>query len=265
MARVMEYTTNGDSRGHSGPWALPDEAERLDRPCILVVEDDRDIRDMLVTLLELAEFVPVACDTAEQGLNALREHSFDLILTDYALPRHSGVWLLQQARAEGLIDGTPVIIVTAHPQVAGAGGYEIVHKPFDLDDLVERVRLRLESSRPPRRQPPQSPSEFDGGSHDGDGACPEPVELILYVSAQSPRSAAAIRNIKQVLSRFDASRVKLTVCDLSVNPARAIEDGVAFTPALVRKAPGPRTLILGHITSPDVLLEILGDCDLEEL
>jgi CheY-like chemotaxis protein len=241
----------------------------LARPTILVVEDDADIRDMLATLLELAGFVPIACDTAEQGLNALRENSFDLILTDYALPRHSGVWLLQQATTEGLIDNTPVIIVTAHPQVSGAAGYEIVQKPFDLDDLVDRVRRRLESDRPARRHPARTSTGTGNGSANGDGdgngaPCPEPVELILYVSAQSPQSAAAIRNIKKVLSRFSPSQVKLTVCDLSTDPAGGIEDGVAFTPTLVRRAPGPRTFILGHTSSQELLLEVLGDCDLEE-
>ena len=95
-----------------------------------------------------------------------------------------------------------------------------------------------------------------GGAAD----CPEPVELILYVSSQSPRSFAAVRNIKKVLQRFNSSRVKLTVCDLSQNPEGGIADAVAFTPTLVRRTPGPRTFILGHITNPELLLELLADC-----
>lgn len=54
-----------------------------------------------------------------------------LILTDDALPRQSGVWLIQHAEAEGLIQGRPVLIVTAHPSVEGADNYEVIHKPFD--------------------------------------------------------------------------------------------------------------------------------------
>lgn len=265
----MENTSNPFIGRPGATWAFAEEAEKLDRPTILIVEDDRDIRDMLATLLELAEFVPVTCDTAEQGLNALRERQFDLILTDYALPHHSGLWLLECAREEGLINQTPVLIVTAHPHLSGAGEYEVVQKPFDLDDLVERVRRRMDSGRRPRRSlPPQSGRQNDGNKHNddnnGDGDCPEPVELILYVSSQSSPSAAAIRNIKKILTRFDASRVKLTVVDLSVEPQRGAADSVAFTPTLVRRTPGPRTFILGHITNPDLLLEILGDCELED-
>jgi DNA-binding response OmpR family regulator len=160
----MDNTPDAFWKAGGGPWSFSDEAARLSRPTILVVEDDNDIRDMLATLLEFAGFVPVACDTAEQGLNALRENTFDLILTDYALPRHSGLWLLQSAEAEGLINGTPVLIVTAYPHISGAGEYEVVHKPFDLDDLVERVRRRLEAGGgPPRRSRTERAAQGDDG------------------------------------------------------------------------------------------------------
>ena len=231
-------------------------------PTILLVEDDSDIREMMTTLLELAGFAVVSCETAECGLNALREQEFDLVLTDYALPRQSGMWLLENAESEGLIDGTPVLIVTAHPHVDGAAAYEVVQKPFDLDDLVDRVRRRTEGDRAPRRRRPQAmPGQRESGNGDGSQDCPEPVELILYVSSKSPRSFAAVRNIKKVLERFQSSQVKLTICDLSENPAAGIEDAVAFTPTLVRRTPGPRTFILGHVTNPELLLELLADCD----
>jgi CheY-like chemotaxis protein len=250
-----------------GAWDYTKDVDRLALPAVLVVEDDRDIRDMLSTLLEISGFAVVSCDTAEAGLSALREQECDLVLTDYALPARSGTWLLEHAEAEGLIEGTPVLIVTAHPHVEGGEGYEIVQKPFDLDELVERVRQRMDGERGPRRRR----SDAATGARSGNGSsgsqpeCPEPVELILYVSSRSPRSFAAVRNIRKVLERFESSRVKLTVCDLSTNPSAGVEDAVAFTPTLVRKTPGPRTFILGHITSPELLLELLADCqDLAE-
>lgn len=135
----------GTARSVVGQMALWDYSHRPDelaRPTVLVVEDDPDVRAMLFTLLDMAGFAAVMCETAEEGLNALREQAFDAILTDYALPRHTGLWLLQQAEAEGLILDTPVLILTAHPNVA-AGRYEVIQKPFDLDDLVERIRHRL--------------------------------------------------------------------------------------------------------------------------
>jgi CheY-like chemotaxis protein len=253
--------TFGPPSGHPTPWDFSTSTDRPVQASILLVEDDRDIREMMRVLLDTAGFAVTACETAEAGLNALREDEFDLILTDYALPRHSGVWLLENAEAEGLIKSTPVLIVTAHPHVDGSGDYEVIHKPFDLDELIERVRYRVEGEGPRRRRAPSY--RGDGRSNNGDGApeCPEPVELILYVSSQSARSFAAVRNIRTVLKRFNSSRVKLTVCDLARDPAAGIEDAVAFTPTLVRRTPGPRTFILGHVTNPDLLLELLADCE----
>jgi DNA-binding response OmpR family regulator len=260
-----------DAARHSsvGPvvWDYSMDGDRLAMRTVLLVEDDRDIREMLVTLLDLAGFASVACDTAEAGLNALREEAFDLILTDYALPRHSGLWLLEHAEREGLIQDTPVLIVTAHPQEALRGPYEIIQKPFDLDELVERARSCVEggTSRRRRAASPQHSSGDHGDPVGGSPECPGTIELILYVNAQSPQSVAAVTNVKKVLARLGSSRVKLTVHDLSLDPSPEIVDpGKITAGTLVRKTPGPRTFILGHITSPELLLELLADCESEQ-
>lgn len=259
--------TFGPPSGNPTPWDFSPAQDRLAQPAILLVEDDRDIREMLATLLDMAGFKVEACESAEHGLNALREGEFDLILTDYALPRRSGLWLLEHAEAEGLINGTPVLIVTAHPNVQAATSYEVIQKPFDLDDLIERVRYRVEGEGPRRRRSASIPSMPVQARSSDDGeapTCPDPVELILYVSSQSARSFAAVKNIRNVLKRFNSSRVKLTVCDLALDPHRGIEDSVSFTPTLVRKTPGPRTFILGHANNPELVLELLADCEAEE-
>jgi DNA-binding response OmpR family regulator len=253
--------TSRPSQDSPAPWGFEVDQDNLAQATVLLVEDDRDIREMIATLLGMAGFNVVARDSAECGLNALREQEFDLLLTDYALPRQSGLWLLQEAEAEGLIHGTPVLIVTAHPNVGTDTAYEVIQKPFDLDELIERVRLRMEANGGTRRRRAMLPVPCGRGRTGGGSECPEPVELILYVSSRSPRSVAAVRNIKKVLERFRSSRVKLTVCDLSGNPNSRIEDSVAFTPTLVRKSPGPRTFILGHITNPELVLELLAECE----
>ena len=84
---------------------------------------------------------------------------------------------------------------------------------------------------------------------------------ILYVSSHSPHSAAAIRAIKKVLSRFERSKVRLTVVDLNEDPESGAEDRVAFTPTLVQRSPAPRTFILGHMSNPNLLLDLLAECE----
>ena len=242
---------------------MESELEDLARPTILLVEDDKDICDLLTTLLRLAGYTTTACRSAEAGLECLREQQFDLVLTDYMLPHRSGGWLIQQAEAEGLLDATPALLVTAHPNPAEVEGVEIIPKPFDLDDLVDRVKQKLEGNEPskPARRKKAGAKRSGGNGFDNDGDCPDPIELILYVSAHSPRSASAIENIQKVLTRYKSSRVKLTIHDLSKDPNQGAADGIAFTPTLVKKSPGPRTFILGHITNPELLLELLESCE----
>jgi DNA-binding response OmpR family regulator len=247
--------------GPGAPWLCEGMTDVFEGASILLVEDDRDIRELLVTLLKLAGFSPTACTSAEQGLEQLREQPFDLVLTDYALPHRSGGWLLQQARDEGLLDATPVLVVTAHPNPPDVAGFEIIQKPFDLDQLVDRVRRRLEAEGSSRPRQPRMTRGGGGESDDGQDDCPDPVELILYVSAHSERSATAIKNIKQALEGQRSRRVTLTICDLSKDPSLGQRDAVPFTPRLVKRSPGPRTFILGHITSPELVLELLGGCD----
>jgi CheY-like chemotaxis protein len=109
-------------------------------PSILLVEDDDDIRELMVTLLGMSGFHTSPCRTAEEGLEQLRESPFDLVLTDYCLPRRTGGWLLKQASAEGLLDSTPALVVTAHPGPDETDGFEVIPKPFEADALVDRVR-----------------------------------------------------------------------------------------------------------------------------
>jgi len=242
------------------PWPAGEEIGSPAVPTILLVEDDRDIRQMMTTLFRIAGFAAIVCDTAEAGLAALREHAVDLILTDYVLPEHSGTWLLHEATAQGLIEDTPAFIVTAHPDLDAPQGCEVIRKPFDLDDLVERLRRRMDANRRVGRKGNGGATSGDDSDGGGSPGCPEPVELILYVSTIAPGSSAAIAKIRDVLAQFSTPRVKLTVCELPVAPAMPVDNASALTAGLGRRTPGPRTFIIGHLTSPELVLELLGEC-----
>lgn len=261
----MKGRWSTESAGSGDGWIRSEMKRTFEGASILVVEDDPDIRDLLSTLLETAGYTAVPCATAEQGLNALREESFDFVLTDYALPNRSGGWLLQQARHEGLLDATPALVVTAHPNPPDVDGFDVFQKPFDLDHLVAHVRQRLDQDDGKKitrkNGDPRPPVTKNRGNNHHDENCPDPIELILYVSADSPRSANAISNIRRVLSRYRSDKVTLTICDLARNPMKGEADNIAFTPTLVKRSPGPRTYILGHITNPDILIELLEGCD----
>jgi DNA-binding response OmpR family regulator len=261
---MAQWTVGGGSP--EGAWLNNEMRQVFDGASLLLVEDDADIRELMVTLLQLAGFEVTACSSAEAALEELREQPFDMVLTDYMLPHRTGAWLLDEASREGLLDATPVLVVSAHPNPP-VNGFEVLPKPFDLDDLVDKVRERLDLSSRRSKLPLPVGAMGAVGAQSNDGAAnagKDPVELVLYVSAHSPRSAHAIENIRRVVARFAPERVRLTICDLSADPGKGAADAVAFTPTLVKRSPGPRTFILGHISDPEVLCELLEGCG-EEL
>ena len=67
----------------------------------------------------------------------------------------------------------------------------------------------------------------------------------------------ATATIQGVVSRFPKERVALTIHDLSTDPGQGVEDSISFTPTLVRRRPRPRTFILGDITNPEIIVELL--------
>lgn len=247
MERILDST--GPS---STPWRIRELRDRHPLPSVLVVEDDRDIREMLATLLDLTGFAPVCCDSADAALRVLRARRFDVILTDYALPVHSGVWMLQQAQSEGLIDGVPVLIATAHSNFPDASRYEVIRKPFDLDELVARLERRLQRRVTPLPRPsppivrPPVPGRVDGSGRDEQ--CPG-LELILYVGGS--RSIAELEHARRLLSESRTLHVRVTICHRIEDAERPLE----------RTPRRPQTFLLGHIENLDMLLALIGECE----
>lgn len=114
---------------------------------ILVVDDDRKLRDLLRRALEAAGF---AVDTAEDGgraLAAISARAFDLVVLDVLMPGVDGLGVARRLRGRG--DPTPILMLTARDGVpdrvtgldAGADDYLV--KPFALDELLARVRALL--------------------------------------------------------------------------------------------------------------------------
>ena len=114
---------------------------------VLLVEDDGMIAQGLQTALRQAGF---AVDWMRDGLSAaaaLKTSAFDVMLLDLGLPHRDGIDVLRELRKRG--DKTPVIILTARDEIqhriAGldAGADDYVVKPFDLDEVMARMRSVL--------------------------------------------------------------------------------------------------------------------------
>ncbi len=111
---------------------------------ILLIEDDRDLCEVLRPRLEQAGFAVDCCHDGEEGLYYLCQPVYDAAVLDRMLPGLDGVTLLARARAQGI--ATPVLLLTAldrvQDRVAGldAGADDYLGKPFDVRELLARLR-----------------------------------------------------------------------------------------------------------------------------
>ena len=82
-------------------------------------------------------------------------------------------------------------------------------------------------------------------------AAPEKWNLRLYTAGQSPKSLAALANLKRVCEEHLAGRYSIEVIDLLKNPRLAKDDEIVAIPTLVRKLPEPLRRIVGDLSDTE--------------
>ncbi len=114
---------------------------------ILVVDDERSIREFLRILLEQEGYEVEDAESVAQAVERLEASSFDMVICDLKLPDGVGLDVMRTARGAGI--ATPFVIITAHttPQHAldalRAGAVEYLSKPFDVEDLKHIVTKHI--------------------------------------------------------------------------------------------------------------------------
>jgi two-component system response regulator HydG len=108
--------------------------------CVCVVDDQALMRESVEATLTAQDHQVFAFDNAQEALTAIRQRSFDVVLTDLRLPGMDGVALLREMRRLGL--ETPVVLMTAYASVATAveamklGAFDYIQKPFNADEIA---------------------------------------------------------------------------------------------------------------------------------
>jgi signal transduction histidine kinase len=121
-------------------------------PCVLVVDDNADMRQYLRGLLEQSYRVALAAD-GEAALAEIRTSRPDLVVTDVMMPRLDGFGLLAEIRADERLRSLPVIVLSARAgeeaRIEGlsAGADDYLIKPFTARELMARVASQLEMAR----------------------------------------------------------------------------------------------------------------------
>jgi CheY-like chemotaxis protein len=114
---------------------------------VLVVDDDRDSRQLLKTLLEYCGALVTAVGSAREAMKTLRRVTPDVVLSEVAMPKEDGYWLMDRIRRLPPADGggVPAIAITAHGDEHGphrtlaAGFHAHLRKPIDPWELCRTV------------------------------------------------------------------------------------------------------------------------------
>jgi two-component system response regulator QseB len=132
---------------------------------VLVVEDDGELGELLVRLLTDAGYLPALARDGQSGLHLALITRPDLLIVDRRLPAIEGLELIARLRRGGL--QAPVIVLTAlgtvADRVAGldSGAEDYLVKPFEVDELLARIRALLRRRPPVNHCLPVGYAEFD--------------------------------------------------------------------------------------------------------
>ncbi|MEO5988218.1 MAG: response regulator [Candidatus Eisenbacteria bacterium] len=124
------------------------------KPRVLIVDDEPDLLVVLHFGLEVEGFDVLEASDGEQGLNMAREHTPDLIVLDLMLPRLDGYKVCRALKFDERYRRIPIFILSARSGetdrrlALDLGADAFITKPYDIQDLVSRIRNRL--NLPPR-------------------------------------------------------------------------------------------------------------------
>src|SRR5262252_6482240 len=122
-----------------------------DHPTILLIEDERQLRDNLQILLQSTGYQVTTAANGVEGIQQLREQAFDLVITDLVMPGMDGFKVMDYLRVHS--PETVVVALTGYVSAESAitalrkGAYDYLAKPLDVDLVHSVVARALEKAR----------------------------------------------------------------------------------------------------------------------
>jgi len=115
---------------------------------ILVVDDEKSLRDFLTIMLENEGYTVETASSGEKAVKLILEKDYDLVLTDFRMKKANGIEVLEAVKEHNPI--TPVVLMTAYASAETAveamkkGAYDYISKPFNVEDLQLMVKNAIE-------------------------------------------------------------------------------------------------------------------------
>ena len=116
----------------------------MNKPLILVVEDDAPVRNLITTTLKLHDYRFLTAANGDTALIEASSHNPDIILLDLGLPDIDGINIIRQIRTWSM---TPIIVISARSEdtdkieALDNGADDYLTKPFSVDELLARLRV----------------------------------------------------------------------------------------------------------------------------
>ena len=137
----------------------------MNKPLILVIEDDKAVRTLITTTLKAHDYRFIEAVSGETAILAATSHNPDIILLDLGLPDMDGVEIISRVR---MWSNVPIIVISARSEdsdkigALDAGADDYLTKPFSVDELL--ARLRVTQRRLAIMNADATSSEFVNGS-----------------------------------------------------------------------------------------------------
>jgi DNA-binding NtrC family response regulator len=118
---------------------------------ILIVDDDEQIRKLLVDYFQQLGYEVKFAANGSEALGKLSQNDIDCIISDLIMPDMDGLELLKQIRSQNL--KIPFLVITGYPTIETAievikhGAYDYIAKPFQLDDVRIKVERALHTKK----------------------------------------------------------------------------------------------------------------------
>ena len=119
-------------------------------PRILVIDDERSIRNTLKDILEYEKYEVDLAEDGNKGIELIRSAEYDIVLCDIKMPGMDGIEVLE--RLTVLAPDTPVVMISGHGNIDTAvesikkGAFDYIEKPLDLNRLLITIRNALDKS-----------------------------------------------------------------------------------------------------------------------
>ncbi|MFR1832707.1 MAG: response regulator [Lachnospiraceae bacterium] len=138
----------------------------MNKPLILVVEDDQSVKNLITTTLKAHDYRYLAAGNGETAILEASSHNPDIVLLDLGLPDIDGVKVIERIRSWS---NMPIIVISARSEdtdkidALDAGADDYLTKPFSVEELLARLRVTQRRLLMMKDETPSQSAVFENG------------------------------------------------------------------------------------------------------